>query len=109
MKCPDCGTSVTHVVSTRTDRGVLVRRRHECGNGHRFNSLQVHESALRGIGMRAIDAALDRVAAGITRRTIAELRKRKVARLVSDGLATTQIATKLGISEARVRQIRSKQ
>ena len=61
MKCPECG-AWSNVLSTReTDAG--VRRRHECGNEHRFSSLQTvipkkSDSRLREIAS-APGAAVD--------------------------------------------------
>ena len=45
MKCPVCG-AWSEVLDTREGRNESVRRRRQCGNGHRFVTLEVHPTAL---------------------------------------------------------------
>jgi transcriptional regulator NrdR family protein len=108
MKCPDCGTVDTRVMETRQDvPGLLVRRRHQCGNGHRFNSFQLHETSLRSTGMQQVRSRLDAVTAGIAARSVAYQRRRTVERMLRAGKTTAQVAVGIGVTQTRVRQIRA--
>jgi transcriptional regulator NrdR family protein len=107
MVCPHCGTADTRVVETRTERkGLMIRRRHECGNAHRFNSYQIHDSTARSIGLAQIRSRLERAAAGIAARAVAFRRQVRARRLLADGMTVAQVAQQLDITAARVRQIR---
>lgn len=44
MMCPICGTSDTRVLDTRPQPYGTVKRRHLCGNGHRFETRQIYEA-----------------------------------------------------------------
>jgi transcriptional regulator NrdR family protein len=110
MKCHTCGTENTRVLGTRAELdGLLIRRRHECGNEHRFNTFQLHESAARSVGLRQLRSSVETLGRGVARRTDAWKRKVRARRLLSQGMSSLQVAQQLGISDARVRQIRSDQ
>lgn len=92
MKCPHCG-AWTNVLDTRA-----TRRRRECANGHRFATVEVvpsvvnakdYRAHLRGAALRAKNWVRDR-------------------RVADDPRGSTAIARELGLSEARVRQIRAR-
>jgi transcriptional regulator NrdR family protein len=52
MKCPVCG-AWSEVLDTREGQNESVRRRRQCGNGHRFVTLEVHPTVLH---MQAVEA-----------------------------------------------------
>lgn len=91
MKCPTCG-AWSSVLETRG-----VTRRRECANGHRFSTIEVPPGVVNKKDYRAF-------------RRGAALRTRNWARdqrICADPRGSTTIARELGISEARVRQIRA--
>jgi len=110
MKCPKCGTVDTHVIATRRESdGLLVRRRQECGNKHRFNTYELHETSLRSTGIKKIRARLLTVASGIAVRSMARRRRLAAIRMLRQGKSVAQIADEIGVTEARVRQYRKEQ
>lgn len=40
MKCPECGVWITKVKETRNRLDNTTRRAYECGNLHRFNTVE---------------------------------------------------------------------
>lgn len=107
MNCPDCGTADTRVIETRKQAcAAIVKRRHLCGNAHRFWTFQLHESVVRSIGLKQLQAQSATSARGAVRRTLAFKRNLRVASLLADGWSVRSIAEKLDISDARVRQLR---
>lgn len=92
MKCPTCG-AWSSVLATRG-----TTRRRECANGHRFSTLEVPPGVVSQKDYRAF-------------RRGAALRARNWTRdryIVADPRGSTTLARDLGITEARVRQIRAK-
>lgn len=92
MKCPTCG-AWSSVLATRE-----ISRRRECANGHRFSSVEVPAFVVNQKDYRAFQRG-------------ARLRARNWARdqrVLSDPRGSTTLARELGITEARVRQIRAK-
>lgn len=97
MKCPKCGAD-SHVAATRKYKDVLLRRNRTCFNEHTFATYEVF-------------------AGNLDRRTIADTRrgveagtkawKRKQAVLRQPETSATELAAQLGITEARVRQLRA--
>jgi hypothetical protein len=95
VKCPRCGAP-SEVRETRQQSAAVSRRR-ECFNAHRFTTFEVPPVA---VDKRQLAAA----ARGIVARARAWTRRLQVLR--SKEPAST-LARRLGITEARVRQIRS--
>lgn len=91
MNCPRCG-AWTNVLATRG-----ATRRRECGNGHRFTTVEVVPSVVRERDY----ATHLRAAAG--RAT----RHRRDLRIVEDARGASAVAREHGLTEARVRQIRA--
>lgn len=110
MKCPTCGTADTRVIETRKeDGGLMVRRRHECGNQHRFNTYQLHETALRTAGLNQIRARLTAVASGIAVRSTAHKRRTTAQRLLGQGKSISEVADAIGVTATRIRQYQQEQ
>ena len=40
MKCPECNAWITKIKETRTRQDNTVRRTYECGNLHKFNTVE---------------------------------------------------------------------
>lgn len=95
MKCPRCG-AWTEVAETRALDPLTTRRRRQCGNGHRFSTLEVLPPAVHSRDL----AATIRAAAAAASRWARDRLIRKDPRPASD------IAREHRITEARVRQIR---
>lgn len=96
MKCPRCG-AWSNVLDTRDGDHLTLRRRRQCGNGHRFTTLEVLPTALN----RRDLAATARAAATAAARWARDLLIRK------DKRSATDVARDHQITEARVRQIRA--
>ena len=48
MKCPECGVWITKVKETRNRLDNTTRRTYECGNEHRFNTVERIEEVKHG-------------------------------------------------------------
>lgn len=96
MKCPVCGAA-TDVLETRPYLSVFTRRARVCFNGHKTSTYEVP----RGVLDRR---QLATVVRGVKQRGQAERRKLAVLRAPTE--SATALAARLGITEARVRQIR---
>jgi hypothetical protein len=97
MKCPRCGAP-SDVVETRAWRELFNRRRRRCFNGHTFESYEVTAGVL---DRRAVTTVLR----GLQARRRADQRRRLV--LANPDMPASAAARQLGITEARVRQIRA--
>lgn len=96
MKCQKCGAD-SLVLATRAYEDVFLRRRRECFNGHVFHTYEVYA------------ANLDRRTLSVTRRGVrarAMQNRKKLRVLMNPDMTATALAKELGITEARVRQIR---
>ncbi len=96
MKCLKCGAP-TEVMATRAYMDVFLRRTRECFNGHRTSTYEVSAAALDRRQLPAIQR-------GVQARGLAQ--KRKLAVLRAPDKTAAELASQLGITEARVRQIR---
>jgi transcriptional regulator NrdR family protein len=95
VKCPTCAAD-SEVLETRPYRTVFLRRVRKCFNGHRFSTYEVFPGNLdRRTIVTAERAAADR--------KLAWQRKQAVANSTEPA---TKLATRLGITSARVKQIR---
>jgi transcriptional regulator NrdR family protein len=96
MMCPTCGAD-SSVDATREYLGVFSRRRRLCVRGHRFDTYEVYAGNL------------DRRTLTATKRGLANKLQSTVNRLTvlaSPCASASMLARELGITEARVRQIR---
>ena len=96
MKCARCG-AITDVAETRVYMDIFVRRTRECFNGHRTTTYEVPPGAL------------DRRQLDVIRRKVdqrAQAQRRKLVVIRAPAESTSSLAARLGITEARVRQIR---
>ncbi len=96
MNCPRCGAPST-VLETRTQIASVVRRR-ECFNQHRFTT---HEVMPVVIDKRQFAATVR----GFGQRALAWARRQAVLRSKE---SATVLARRLDMTEARVRQIRTR-
>jgi len=97
MKCPRCGAD-SQVHATRKYKDVLLRRQRLCFNEHKFDTYEVFAGNLDR-------RTLDDTCRGIAVRKHAWHIRRVV---LASALTATELAHKLGVTEARVRQIRSR-
>lgn len=99
MRCPNCGAE-TSVLQTRKYMELFLRRARICFNDHRFFTLEVPPSM---VDSRSLKLAVHGLK---TRRKVAHQRIAAVKRAPHTPAAV--LAEQLGISDARVRQIRAK-
>lgn len=101
INCPVCGER-TRVVETRDDT-----RRRECTEGHRFNTQELPETVLRALGQRSITRRVAVLERGVQQRQEQAARRRLIEELLAKGWKPTAVAHRVGVTETRVRQIRS--
>lgn len=90
------------VLETRKRAG-YVYRRYDNGSA----TFEVPVSVIRAWGMKSFRTAVAAVLRGQASRSLAALRRRLVTRALRDGQPINQIAAEVGITPARVRQIRN--
>lgn len=95
MKCNRCGAD-SRVVSTRSFKVVLLKRSRECFNLHRFVTYEVYPGHLAHAELLTLER-------GHARRVAAHQLKLAVKRSQDTAEA---LGRKLGVSGARIRQIR---
>lgn len=95
MKCPVCG-AWSEVLDTREGQNESVKRRRQCGNGHRFNTLEVYPTTLH---MQAVDST----ARAISKRR-ALWRRDQVIR--ADNRLQALIAAEHGLTRSQVVRIK---
>ena len=94
MKCPTCGTSASEVVDTRPwQNGVMLRRRRECFNGHRFFTFEVSERLAKTMDRYAKPSAT-----GILQRGKLWQRDTTIVRKVTSGQRVTDVAAEYGLA-----------
>ena len=104
--CP-CGLVSLRVLSTRDHDipGVVLRRR-ECAEGHRWTTWEVSEAFIAQVGRkRSRDILVKLAKSDAWRQRVAE-RKARVLQLAARGVRSGKIAEIVGLTEARVRQIK---
>lgn len=93
MRCPDCGTLDVKILETRKkDSQTVTRRRYECGNLHRFTTLEAPESTS---------------SAYFTRPAVTRTSKRnaQIVQAISSGRHPSAVAVEVGLSLERTRNI----
>jgi hypothetical protein len=99
VNCPHCGTDKTDVLETRVYQDVLNRRRRRCFN--ECKPFYTYEVFAGNLDRRTITATRRGIRASI------RARSRQMLVLQSPELTASQLSRQLGITEARVRQIRA--
>jgi transcriptional regulator NrdR family protein len=97
MKCLKCGAD-SSVLDTRPYKDVLLRRRRKCFNEHIFATYEVHAGNLD-------KRTLATTARGVAEKSKAWQRKEHVRK--NPEKPSLALAVELGITDARVRQIRA--
>lgn len=93
------------MLDTRTKNGVKTRR-HECGNGHRFKTIECYE-VLGHYLSRPMPTVLATIGRGIEARRIEYLRGVQMARAVAAGESIVSVAERYGVHRNTVaRQVR---
>jgi transcriptional regulator NrdR family protein len=95
VNCPLCGAH-TYVLDTRS-HGALLKRRRECGNKHKFVTLEVFPAM---VGSRELAAANSRIQHAV------EIWRRD-ERIRADTRSIAEIAWEYKLSDTRIRQIKS--
>lgn len=97
MKCLKCGAD-SSVLDTRVYKDVLQRRRRKCFNEHVFQTYEVHAGNLDR-------RTLANTRRGVAEKTKAWQRKEYVRKHIDQ--PTLALAVHLGITDARVRQLKA--
>jgi transcriptional regulator NrdR family protein len=106
--CQVCGLIGSRVLETRNHESILgvVLRRRECPTGHRWTTWEVSEAFLGAVGLHKSRELLRAQSRGYQLREQALERRNHVLTLVARGQTTAQIARHVGVTEARVRQLK---
>lgn len=95
---------MTMQLSTRKGLDGLIRRRYETEDGRRYNTFELPETVVRALGITTVRGYLRAWKQGEEIRARAAKLRYEVS--LRDGWKATAVAHDLGVTEARVRQIR---
>lgn len=105
--CPHCLVP-GRVLQTRKDAaGNTTYRRYICVTDPkiRYSTREVNEMVINAIGAKRFAQLVATTQRGAERRSLAELRKRRVSQMIAKGTSVPDIARELAITPARVHQI----
>lgn len=107
-ECPYCSQR-TVVQKEAPFAGYGLKREHLCrGCGRTFESVELPASVVKSIGEKSVRAYLGGFGRGLRRLVEAAKRAGQVHEMTGQGIATQLVAHALGITGARVRQIKAK-
>lgn len=92
-------------LETRTRRSGIVYRQYETDDGKRYSTYEIPVSVAKTIGTVKLQAAMARWRRGEVKRARAEMIREQV--LADPKIKAVVLSHMLGITEARVRQIRA--
>lgn len=94
-------------IETRTREVGVVYRRYRDAAGDVHVTYEVPAAVLRAVGMGRVRRIIKTAQAGARRRKEAKERKARVASLLREGKTVTEVARLVGVTEARIRQLRT--
>lgn len=92
------------VLETRTVQPGLKRRRYELPDGRRVTTYEVPATVLKALGMKRVREELQAWARGDAARARVAL----IEQRLREGVKPTAIAHEVGVTEQRVRQVRTR-
>jgi transcriptional regulator NrdR family protein len=106
-ECPYCLVA-TRVESEAPFAGYGLKRVHRCRGCQRtFDSVELPASVVKSIGEKQTRAAIGAFGRGVRRAVEAAKRADLVNKMTTQGIAPYLVAHALGVTSARVRQIRA--
>lgn len=93
-------------LETRARANGIKSRRYELDDGRRLTTYEVPASVLKSIGMGRVMQELRKWERGEVQRAKTHARREQVVAMLKDGIKPLAIAHEVGVTEARVRQIR---
>lgn len=105
--CPHC-MAPGRVLQTRKNiDGSTTYRRYVCVTDPkvRYSTVEVNESIVKAIGAERFKQHVARTQRGVERRSLAELRRKRVSQMIAEGHSTAQMAKELGTSPDGIRKL----
>jgi DNA-directed RNA polymerase specialized sigma subunit len=93
-------------LETRTRPDGLRSRRYLLDDGRRITTLELPESVLKSVGLERVRQQLKVWNRGELQRADQRVRRLRINELLRQDVKPTAIANEVGVTEARVRQIR---
>lgn len=104
LVCPHCLAESSTVTTAPIFDGLVTRRRYTCQGpkAHKFNTLELNFSILRGIGVERVMAKVRQTIRGVYRSTTSAMRTKRAKQLRAKGFTYEQIAKELNCSQIAV-------
>ena len=93
-------------LETRTRTDGIKSRRYELEDGRRITTLELPATVIRSIGMKRVQEFMETWQRGEKQRTNRNTRRQRIEELLRERVKPLAIADEVGVTEARVRQIR---
>ena len=94
-------------LSTRTRHDGMKVRRYELDDGSRITTIEIPVTVIRGVGMKKVQQQIATWQRGEDKRAESRMRRERIESLLREKIKPLAIAYEVGVTEQRVRQIRT--
>lgn len=93
-------------LETRTRADGIKARRYELEDGRRITTLELPATVIKAMGLKRVQEFMEIWQRGEKQRTESQARRQRIVEMLAKDIKPTAIAHEVGVTEARVRQIR---
>lgn len=93
-------------LETRTRADGIKARRYELEDGRRITTLELPATVIKAMGLKRVQEFMEIWQRGEKQRTDSLARRQRIEEMLAENIKPTAIAHEVGVTEARVRQIR---
>lgn len=93
-------------LETRTRADGIKARRYELEDGRRITTLELPATVIKAMGLKRVQEFMEIWQRGEKQRTESQARRQRIVEMLAENIKPTAIAHEVGVTEARVRQIR---
>lgn len=93
-------------LETRTRADGIKARRYELEDGRRITTLELPATVIKAMGLKRVQEFMEIWQRGEKQRTESQARRQRIVEMLQQDIKPTAIAHEVGVTEARVRQIR---
>jgi hypothetical protein len=94
-------------LESRTRADGIRTRRYQLEDGRRFTTFELPATVIKAVGLKRVQEFMEKWKRGENQRTESHTRRQRIEALLQEGIKPTAIAHEVGVTETRVRQIRT--